>query len=46
MGKDVFFTTGFTTARVVLGWGSFVGSFFVDGLLSVLILQTIARVLP
>lgn len=46
MVKTVCKNTGFKTALVVLGWISFILSFFVNGPLSVLTLNAIARVLP
>jgi len=41
-----FSNAGLKTALVVLGWLSFIISFFVNGLFLTLAFQAIARVLP
>jgi hypothetical protein len=46
MVKTVQLNSGFKTALVVLGWLSFVGSFFINEPISFFSLQAIARVLP
>jgi len=38
--------TGIDTALVLIGWISFATSFFVEGALTMLVLQAVARVLP
>jgi len=36
----------FNTALVILGWTSFIGSFFIESSIAICFLNVIARVLP